>query len=188
VHVVGHDWGAIVGWQLASHYPARVKRFAALNAPHPAVWIDAMRTIPEQRRKSAYVRALRIPWLPEFLMRLRNYGALADALRETARPDAVSDADLALYRAAWSVPGALTAMVNWYRALMRKAEAIEPSRVPVQTLVIWGDRDRYGVPALAERSVALYDAATFVRLDATHWVQHDEAQRVNVLLIDFLRA
>ena len=187
-HLVGHDWGATVGWWLTSHYPERVEKFAALNAPHPSVWIEAMRTIPEQRRKSGYVRALRIPWLPEFFMRRRNFKALADALCDAKRPGAVSETDLDLYRAAWSAPGALTGMVNWYSALMRRADtAIKAARVPVPTLVIWGDQDRFGVPALGERSAALCDAATLVRLDASHWVQHDEPERVNALLLDFLR-
>jgi epoxide hydrolase 4 len=147
-----------------------------------------MRTIPEQRRRSRYVQALRIPWLPEFLMRLRNFKALTDAVSETKRPSAVSETDLERYRAAWSTPGALTGMVNWYRALMQRArQGIEPTRISVRTLVIWGDEDRFGVPELAERSAALCDSATLVRLDASHWVQHDEPERVNALLLDFLR-
>ena len=187
LHIVGHDWGASVGWWLASHYAQRIERFAALSAPHPSIWIEAMRTIPEQRQKSGYVRAFRIPWLPEFLMGRRNFKALADALRETKRQDAVSEADLALYRAAWSTPGALTAMVNWYRALMRRADrTMDAAPVRAPTLVIWGDQDRFGVPALAERSAALCDSATLVRLDASHWIQHDEPKRVNALLLDFL--
>ena len=186
--VVGHDWGATVGWWLASHHPDRVESFAALSAPHPAVWIDAMRNIPEQRHKSRYVQALRVPWLPELLMRRRNFKSLADALRGARRPDAVSEADLELYRAAWSIPGALTGMVNWYRALMRRAKmGIAPTRVSARTLVIWGDQDQFGVPELAERSASLCERAALVRLDASHWVQHDEPERVNALLLDFLR-
>ena len=188
LHIVGHDWGASVGWWLASHYPQHIERFAALSAPHPALWTEAMRTNPEQRQKSGYVRAFQIPWLPEFLMRRRNFKALADALRQTKRLDAVSEADLALYRAAWSTPGSLTAMVNWYRALMRRADqTMNAAPVRATTLVIWGDQDRFGVPALAERSAALCDSAALVHLDASHWVQHDEPERVNALLLDFLR-
>jgi pimeloyl-ACP methyl ester carboxylesterase len=186
-HIVGHDWGATVGWWLASHYPERVERFVALSAPHPSVWRQAMRTILEQRRRSRYVQVLRIPWLPELLMRRRNFKVLVDALRETMRPGAVSEADLDLYRAAWSARGALTGMVNWYRALMLRADrALDAAPVQVRTLVIWGDRDRFGVPALAERSAALCSAAELVRLDASHWTQHDEPERVNALLLEFL--
>jgi epoxide hydrolase 4 len=187
-YLVGHDWGAGVGWWIASHHADRVERFAALSAPHPAVWIDAIRTIPEQRKKSWYVKAFGIPWLPEFLLRQRKFKGLTDALRDCKRPADCTDADLDRYREAWSQPGALTAMLNWYRAIAPKQKTMDPARrVTVPTLIIWGDGDRYGVPALAERSAHLCDNARIVHLDATHWVQHDEPDRVNAMLIEFLK-
>ena len=186
--LVGHDWGASVGWWIASRHPERLDRFAALNAPHPAVWMDAMRHDPQQRRKSRYVQAFRLPGLPEFLMRQRNFQALAAALRDGKRPEACSDADLALYRAAWSVPGALTAMVNWYRALLRKRVALaDAGRIAVPTRVIWGRADKFAIPELAERSAKLCERGSVTYLDASHWVQHDEPARVNELLLEFLR-
>ncbi len=186
--LVGHDWGGLVGWWIASRHPGRLQRFAALSAPHPAVWIDAMRNVPEQRRLSWYVAAFQLPWLPELLMRLRDFKALADALRECRRPDGVSAADLEAYRVAWSMPGALTAMINWYRAARRKHVTLDDvSRIAVPTLIIWGDNDRFGVRELAERSARLCDQGSVVHLDATHWVQHDEPERVNALLVDFLK-
>jgi pimeloyl-ACP methyl ester carboxylesterase len=186
--LIGHDWGAGVGWWVASHYPERLERFAALSAPHPAVWLDAMRSIPEQRKKSWYVEAFRIPWLPEFLLRQQNFKALVDALREAKRPQAFTDADLDRYREAWSQPRALTGMVNWYRAIFRRKGTPDAGpRIAVPTLIVWGDGDKYGVPALAERSGLLCDSGTVVHLDSTHWVQHEEPERVNRLLLDFLR-
>jgi epoxide hydrolase 4 len=67
--IVGHDWGASVGWWLAGTMPHRVSRLVALAAPHPAVWREGMRSEPEQRRLSRYVGLFRLPWLPEFLAR-----------------------------------------------------------------------------------------------------------------------
>jgi pimeloyl-ACP methyl ester carboxylesterase len=187
LRVVGHDWGAAVAWWIATRHPDRLERFAALSAPHPAVWVDAMRTHPEQRRRSRYVTAFRLPWLPELLMRQGNFRAFAQALREAKRPDACSDADLERYRAAWAMPGAPTGMVNWYRALLaRRWDLPSVDRIDVPALLIWGDDDKYGVRDLAERSLALCSRAAAVHLDATHWVQHDEPERVNALLLDFL--
>lgn len=60
-NVVGHDWGAAVGWWLAGKYAPRLQRLAVLNAPHPAVWVDAMRHDPVQKRKSSYVRFFQLP-------------------------------------------------------------------------------------------------------------------------------
>jgi epoxide hydrolase 4 len=187
--LVGHDWGASVGWWLAARHADRLDRFAATNAPHPSVWLEAMRDTPEQRRKSRYVQLLRLPLLPEFLMRQRNFKALADALRASKRPEACSESDLAQYRAAWSAPSALTGMVNWYRALLRKE--LPPShreRIGAPTLIIWGRDDPYAITDLAERSARLCNSARIAYLDASHWVQHDEPDRVTRLLLDFLRA
>jgi pimeloyl-ACP methyl ester carboxylesterase len=163
----------------------RIERLVAMSAPHPAVWVEAIRTVPEQRKKSWYVKAFQIPWLPEFLIRQRNYKALADALREGKRPQACTDEDLARYREAWSQPGALTAMINWYRAKRDFAQV--PQRIPFPTLIVWGDGDRYGVPALADRCALLCDHGSVIHLDASHWVQHDVPEKINALLLDFLK-
>lgn len=187
--IVGHDWGAVVGFWVASLHPDRVERLAALNAPHPAIWRRAMRDDPAQRRKSWYVHAFRIPWLPEFMLRRQNFEALAQAVRDTRRADANSERDLAVYRAAWSKPGALTAMVNWYRALHRIDLLTEPlPQIKPRTLIIWGTDDKFVMKDLAEKSAALCMQGSVSYLDtATHWVQHDEPDRVNALLLEFLR-
>jgi len=186
--VVGHDWGASVGWWIATRHADRVDRLIAVNAPHPAVWVQAMRTDPEQRGRSRYVSLFRIPVLPEFLMRRENYKALVDALRESKRPDSWSDDVLNSYRAAWSISGALTGMVNWYRALLRKRLPDQPQRIAVPTRIIWGSNDKYAVRDLAERSLHLCDTASVEYLDASHWVQHDEPVRVAELICEFLGA
>jgi pimeloyl-ACP methyl ester carboxylesterase len=121
-------------------------------------------------------------------MRRENYKALVDALRESKRPDSWSDDVLNSYRAAWSISGALTGMVNWYRALLRKRLPDQPQRIAVPTRIIWGSNDKYAVRDLAERSLHLCDTASVEYLDASHWVQHDEPVRVAELICEFLRA
>jgi pimeloyl-ACP methyl ester carboxylesterase len=185
--VVGHDWGATVGWWIASHRPGLLDRFAALAAPHPAVWLQTIHDNPEQRKKSWYVKAFRIPWLPEFSMRQRNFKALADALTEPGMPASATDSDLASYREAWSRPGTLTGMVNWYRALLTKQISLDSvPRIDVPTLVIWGRADKFGVAELAERSRALCSKGSLVYVNCGHFVQHYEPARVNDLLLEFL--
>ena len=186
--VAGHDWGAAVAWWLASSQPQRVERLAILNAPHPAVWLDAIRNDPVQKRKSSYVRIFQMPVVPELLLRMGGYKALAKGFRDSTRPDAFTAADLTRYREAWAQPGALTATVNYYRSVWKK-----PVRAPVEyritspTLIIWGKRDAYAMPALAEASCRLCSDCHIEYLDqATHWVQHDEPERVTALLADFL--
>ena len=187
--VIGHDWGAAVGWWMASRHADRIKRLAALSAPHPAVWYHAMRNNPVQRRKSRYVRLFGLPYLPELLLRQGNFRALSTSFKDVIRPDAFTADDLSRYRAAWSQPGAITSMINWYRALLRKQmPPSEQFRVRVPTLVIWGTQDAFAERELAEISTRLCDNARVVYLErATHWVQHDEPERVGDLLLEFLK-
>lgn len=186
--VVGHDWGASVGWWLAGHSGRRVRRLAALNAPHPAVWREAMRSNPVQKRKSGYVRLFQLPYLPEFLIGLDRFKALRKGFHDSARPEAFSEADLERYRVAWSQPGALTATINYYRALLNKP--LLPGvqyRIDCPTLVIWGRQDAYAVPELAESSLKLCNEGRIAYLDqSSHWVQHDEPEKVLALLAGFL--
>jgi hypothetical protein len=123
-----------------------------------------MRDDPEQRRRSRYVMLLRLPVLPEFLMRQGGFKALIKALRQSKRPAAWSRDDLARYRAAWSQPGALTGKTNWYRALLRKPMPEPPRRITVPTRIVWGTDDKYAVTDLAERSLRLCDAGERLRI------------------------
>lgn len=185
----GHDWGSIAGWWTAQNYPDRVRRFVALSAGHPAVWRWRMDHDPEQRKKSRYVKMFGIPFLPEMMMRARNFKALADAVSATAHPGAVTTADLALYREAWAQKGALTAMLNWYRAIVKTV--LKPPgayRIHPPTLMVWGMKDLYGDLALAEQSVLLCYAGRLLVLDnATHWMLTDEAERVTSEMLEFFR-
>lgn len=162
---------------------------AIINAPHPVLWRRAMRTNRAQRRKSWYVQIFRLPWLPELALRANNFKALAQSLVDSSRPGTFSAADLDVYRTAWAQPGALTAMINWYRALLRKRMPVELPRIAVDTLMIWGRDDRFGDVSVAEESIKLCTRGRAAYIDhATHWVHHEEPERVNALLIEFLRA
>jgi epoxide hydrolase 4 len=185
--VVGHDWGAVIGWWIATRHAERLEQLVVLNAPHPSVWREAMQSHPEQRRRSWYVRFFQLPWLPETLLRRRRFKALADAVRQRARPNTVTAAELDRYRAAWRAPGALTGMLNWYRAVWRKDfPASSTLRFVTPVLLIWGERDAFVVRALAEASLLLCENSQAIYLrDATHWVQHDEPERCIAALLDF---
>jgi epoxide hydrolase 4 len=185
-NLVGHDWGAVAAWWTTTRAPAKVRKLAVLNCPHPAVWRHAMDEDPVQRRASWYVRAFQIPWLPEAMMRAGNCRALALALREAKAPP--SDEEMEIYRAAWRQDGALTAMINWYRAILRHRFApIAPGSIRQPVHIIWGKQDPYALPALAETSKTLCADARLTYLpEATHWVAQDDPNRVNSLLLDFL--
>lgn len=184
-NLVGHDWGASVAWWLASQDPDRVRRLAVANAPHPAVWREAMGRDWRQALKSFYVRIMALPLLPEALVRRGNFQALADALA----PAGLTPEELAEYRKEWAAPGAVTGMINWYRAfLARRMPPAAGLAVEAPTLILWGDRDPYGVPELADSSARL---CTNVRVEhfaeAGHWLHHEQADRVGEMLVEFLQ-
>jgi epoxide hydrolase 4 len=187
--VVGHDWGSAVAWWMATRNPSRLERLVTMDAPHPAVWMSAVRQDSEQRRKSWYVQALRIPWLPEFLIRLGGYSGLTKALTNAARKDAFTPEVLKQYKAAWQQPGALTAMINWYRAVTSDELAMPvPKSLTVPTLILWGDKDIYVGPKLAEACAALCANVRVVHFPQSgHWLPHDEREAVIGQLLEFLK-
>ena len=186
--LVGHDWGAAVAWWTAAKYPDRLERMVALNVPHGAVMQRQLRSNFSQLRKSWYMFVFQIPWLPEAVNRRHNWEMAVRALLGSSRAGAFSAADLDLYRQAWSQPGAFSAMVNWYRAAFRYPPSpAASSRITVPTLLIWGARDRFLGRELAQPSIDLCDDGRLVFIEkATHWVQHEEPERVNYLLHNFL--
>jgi len=188
--IVGHDWGGIVAWWTAIRHPSRVERLAILNAPHPEFLIRRtfMRR-PSQLLKSWYVLMFQLPWLPETVYGRHGGKPLAEALRKSSRPGTFTDDALAEYRSAWSQPGALTAMINYYRAAFRAKPQIPADlRIHVPTLIVWGTDDAFINREFADESLARCDQGRLVLIDgATHWVQHEEPERVNRLLLEFLR-
>ena len=158
---------------MAGLEPRRLLSAAMLQAPHPAIWLDAMRTDRDQRQKSRYVQILRLPWLSEMTLKIGNYSGLARAFRTATRRDAFTPEILDRYREAWRQPGAITGMLNWYRALF-VAEPPKPapgSLIP-PTLVLWGDRDDFAVSRLADESAALRKNARVRHLAAGDPLDH----------------
>jgi pimeloyl-ACP methyl ester carboxylesterase len=188
--VVAHDWGAAVAWWGALLFPERFSRLAILNAPHPTVFRRALRSNREQRRRSRYFFYFQLPWLPERKLAAGGFRKLRSMFRRASRPGTFADSELDRYAAAAAVPGALTAMLNWYRAALRRSPppplslVVEP---PVR--IIWGTRDVALGEELVAPSARLCRRAEVFRLpEAGHWVQHEEPERVNRLLLDFLAA
>ncbi len=111
-------------------------------------------------------------------------------LREASRPGTFTDADLALYREAWSQPGAVRSSIHWYRAAMRfqgrlSAGGDDRGRVRVPTLLLWGKQDRHLGHEMARPSIDFCDEGHLEFFeDATHWIQHEEPDRVNRRLIE----
>ena len=190
--VVGHDWGAIVAWITAMRHPGRVGRLAILNVPHPARFPDVLLS-PEQLLRSSYVLFFQLPSLPEEVIRAGDFALLRSALRrDPVRAGAFTAEDIERYVGAMKRPGALTATLNYYRALLRNPKETRAllKRVETPVLVIWGERDRFLNRGLAEPPrLWVPNLLRVERLpDASHWVAEDRPREVNALLLDFLRS
>ncbi len=184
--LAGHDWGAAVAWSAALLHSTRVAKLAILNVPHPSVMLRYLRTNVRQMRRSWYMFLLQLPMLPEKVFSAFNFRFGANALLNSSRPGTFSAEDLALYRAAWSQPGALTAMMNWYRAAARHRSKFPDSTVHVPTRILWGLRDAFLLSEMAHDSLRYCDSADLYTFEtATHWLQHEEPARVSELFIDF---
>jgi pimeloyl-ACP methyl ester carboxylesterase len=180
--VVGHDWGGTIAWTLAMQHPEVVDRLAILDAAHPKAFNKGLRN-PRQAARTWYLFYFQFPGAPEHHLRAGDWKFLKHFLRDAQPPYTSEEMDR--YVEAWSQPGAAKAMVNYYRGATRHSPKNQTISAP--TLVIWGQRDRYLGPNLAEPDHA--DVPNLDRVErlpsASHWVHHDEAERVNQLLIDF---
>jgi pimeloyl-ACP methyl ester carboxylesterase len=185
--LVGHDWGGSVAWATAMKYPEVVDRLAILNAAHPRKLSQGLHH-PDQLRKSWYFFFFALPELPEIIVHANRWHFFRHFLRD-ARP-AYTPEEMDRYIEAWSQPGAAAGMINYYRfAVGQPAKEAEAALRPISapTLVIWGQRDNYLGPELAQPDHD--DVPNLDRVerlpDASHWVHHDEAERVTQLLADF---
>jgi pimeloyl-ACP methyl ester carboxylesterase len=192
VTLIGHDWGAAVAWFFALRRIRPLERLVIMNVPHPAVFTKALRHSRRQRLRSWYMGFFQLPVVPEWLLGLDGARAIERAFTASAcEPERFTPEVLAVYREQARVPGALTAMLNWYRAaarggMVRQVKLGFPP-IEVPTLMLWGEED---VALGKETTYGTHRYVTDLRLHylpgASHWVQQDAPERVNEELIRFL--
>lgn len=189
IFLAGHDWGAAVAWSLALLHPERVARLAIVNVPHPSVMRRYVYKHPRQTLQSWYIFFFQIPWLPEALFSAFDFRMGTGALLGSSRPGTFSDEDLAQYRAAWSQRGAITAMINWYRAAIRYRIPFAGRTVRVPTRILWGERDKFLLPEMARESLRYCTNADLISFaGASHWLQHEEPAKVSQILVEFFQS
>ncbi|SDO52798.1 Pimeloyl-ACP methyl ester carboxylesterase [Klenkia soli] len=182
-HVVGHDWGAMVAWALAAWHPDRVTSLTAVSVPHPAAFTTSFVT-SSQGVKSAYMAFFQLPVVPEKLLTRGNGAFLADLLTRAGLPRPDAQETVTRLRPA----GALTAALNWYRALPLGAKDAV-GRVAVRTLHVWSDRDgflgRAGTEATAPYVTGDYRLEVLPGI--THWVPETAGARLGELVAEHVR-
>jgi pimeloyl-ACP methyl ester carboxylesterase len=187
VNLVGHDWGAALTWYLAQEFPDRIRRGVVINGPHPGTVLSHSLRHPTQLVKGSYIGFFQLPLVPEATLRANGFAMLRQAMRGSAREGTFSNEDLDRYQAGWEVEGALTAMLNWYRAPMRSPARLAASPIRVPMCVLWGDKDAALDAGLAEAGAALCDSVEVHHFpEATHWLHEEEPEAVNAILREVL--
>ncbi len=187
--LVGHDWGAAIAWMVAMYYPQAVEKLVICNVPHPASFARGIRTW-RQLRKSWYIFAFQLPWLPEYVIQRNLYGTLERVLRGSAvRKEAFSDDDLRRYTEALRQPGALTAALNYYRALVRWSWRVPVQPITAPTQIIWGEDD---IALGKELTYTAHEYVPDLRVhyipNCGHWVQQEALEEVQQVLLRFFCA
>jgi epoxide hydrolase 4 len=197
--IVAHDWGGMLAWSYAARFPAKTSKLVILNAPHPCCFARQLRIDPAQRAASEYVARLTQKDAVDRLS-ANDFEALWRVL-QSSMSIALDDTERANHVAAWSQPGALQAMLNWYVALdlpsaMSDATTVSvPSlgsasgHIKAPTMVIWGDKDgSFPVACLDGLSEWVAQLTLHRFADGGHWLLREQPALVNQLISNFLQS
>lgn len=186
--LVGHDWGGAIAWTFAHDYPEMVDRLIVLNLPHPAKMAQGLWN-PPQLLRSSYIFFFQLPWLPELAIEANNYQALEIAFTGMAvNKAAFSPTDLQMYKQAAAKPGALTAMLNYYRNAFQQGFFNKTwNMLEVPTLLIWGEEDTaLGIELTHGTEQYVRDLQIQYIPNCSHWVQQECPDLVNRYMQEFL--
>ena len=190
IFLVGHDWGASVSWWVALKYPERIKKLVIMNVPHPKVMAKNLFGNPRQMQRSWYIFYFQLPGVVEKFASAGNYEWPVQILAKSSNKGAFTAQELEEYRKAFAQPRAFSAMVNWYRALIQA-----PSEPPISydikmpMIFLWGMKDIALLHEMADESMVYCKQGKLTKFaEATHWIQHEEAEKVNKVLEDFFVA
>lgn len=188
-HVVGHDWGGIIAYQVAWRRPEFTRSLVAMNAPHPSAFVRYARRHPAQMLKSAYMLFFQVPGLAEWVLTRDHARATASAFpRSAVRRDAFTAADLDVYRDAILRPGAARCALAYYRQAFRQgARALPASPIERPTLVLWGTGDPVLERGMNDSLGAWVRDLTVRYIDGCgHWTQQERPEAVNDALVAWL--
>jgi pimeloyl-ACP methyl ester carboxylesterase len=187
VHLVGHDWGATVAWRVAQQFPDRLLTVTSMSVPHPGAFFKAMMT-SRQALASWYILFFQLPRIPEWYMTRGRGTFTLSGLVKSRAPHAPALAEAEAN--AMTEPGALTAALNWYRAVPLSDARDAGRKVNVPTLFIWSDGDI----ALREKGARLtgdYVLGEYrfeVLKGVSHWILDEQPEKTADLLLDWFAA
>lgn len=181
VHLVGHDWGGTIGWFVAGKHPELLASYTAVSTPHPQAVGRATMADPEQREKLQYMNLLRQEGVAEQKLTADDWAYLRGMIGE------LNGARLDEHLRLLGQPGALTAVLNYYRAY-RPETGLGLGAVSVPTTYVWGNTDVAFGRLAAETTAQYVDAPyTFVELDEGHWISDLQPEPLASAILERVR-
>ena len=192
--LVAHDWGGAIAWTITQKHPELVEKLVVMNCPHPKIFAERIRHF-SQMMKSWYMFLFQIPWLPEFILSVKDFVNFNEFFRGNSggvrNKASFTEEDVEAYKYVFSQEGAITPPLNYYRAAMRSGgigtDNEDDSTINVPTLIIWGDADKYFDVAMANDHGGVVSKLTVRHIpDCSHWVQNDVPETVHRYMWEFL--
>jgi pimeloyl-ACP methyl ester carboxylesterase len=185
-HLVGHDWGAVIGWAINQKHPDRIQTWSAMAVPHNFSFFDKRFNDSDQKKASAYINFLKLPYpIPELFISAFNYNALK------AGWTSHSQEEIDEYMNVFNQKNALRGAINWYRALpndLNDFPSYIQNTVATPTVYFWGNRDQYVLRTAAENCAQYMTGPfEFVELDSSHWIIQDQKTTVNEKILELIQ-
>ena len=178
-HLIGHDWGAGIGWNIVYQHPERIISWTALSVPHSRALGKAIKTDGEQKKKSRYIGWFLFPFIPEIILRRNNFEKFRKLWKHS------SPEELDNYLAVFGRRPTLTAALNYYRANFRRGKRQAIGGITAPTLFIWGKNDlAIGTAAVENNHKYMKGDYTFLPLDGGHWLVQTNYPEVEKAVVD----
>ena len=186
LHLVGHDWGALIGWYIAEQHPELLFSWSALSVPHAQAFAEAVINDPRQKKMSTYIRRFQMPWLPEYKLKKQNFALLKRLWKHSSSKE-VDD-----YISIFETDGALTAAINYYRGnykMMKQANRNSIlGKVLVPTILVWGEHDpAIGLAGINNCSDHIDAAYELIKIQGGHWLIQTHYNLVAQAIIQHLK-
>lgn len=180
-HLIGHDWGAAIGWSIVYNHADRIISWTGLSVPHNRAFGKAIKTDKAQRKKSRYIKWFLLPYLPEMMLRRNDYAILRKLWKHSTKEENEH------YLAVFGRKESLTAALNYYRANIGKLKSKTIGDIQTPTLFIWGKND----PAVGEVAVRgnqkyMKGEYTFLELEAGHWLIQTKYAEIETAIASFV--
>lgn len=180
-HLIGHDWGAVIGWNIVHDYKERIISWTGLSVPHIEAFFKALETDKEQQQKSSYIKLFSLPFIPEMRIRKNDFEKFRN-LWKNSTPEEVTD-----YLSVFRNKKSLTAALNYYRANVGKGKTTPIGNIKIPTLFIWGNKDlAIGGVSVENGHQYMKGDYTYKEVNGGHWLMQTNYTEVTTAITEHI--